>query len=194
MNRSAAFTFLWLALLLAILLRPHPVDSPTPGDDLIRNTIRLSLFYYAVAAIHLLCAFPADWRNFTDRIRFARITWTLAWLAYLIHLGMAFHYAHNWSHADAIEHTRDVSGFGEGIFVSHLFTLIWSADVISWWLAPRWYQTRSVWIDRVLHGFMAFMIFNGTVVFETGPIRWAGLAMFVLLAGVACTRVFSPQR
>jgi hypothetical protein len=28
---------------------------------------------------------------------------------------------------------------------------------------------------------MAFIIFNGTVVYETGMIRWAGLAMFGLL-------------
>jgi hypothetical protein len=32
-----------------------------------------------------------------------------------------------------------------------------------------------------LHAFMAFMIFNGTVIFETGWIRWAGAALFVAL-------------
>ena len=26
---------------------------------------------------------------------------------------------------------------------------------------------------------MAFIIFNGTVVYESGPIRWAGLLLFV---------------
>ena len=29
---------------------------------------------------------------------------------------------------------------------------------------------------------MLFIVFNGTVVYERGPIRWAGLVMFALLA------------
>jgi hypothetical protein len=39
-------------------------------------------------------------------------------------------------------------------------------------------------VDAVLHTFMLFIVFNGTVVYETGPIRWAGLTGFLLLAGV----------
>jgi hypothetical protein len=31
---------------------------------------------------------------------------------------------------------------------------------------------------------MVFVIFNGTVVYESGTIRWAGLAMFAVLAAV----------
>ena len=29
---------------------------------------------------------------------------------------------------------------------------------------------------------MLFMVFNGMIVFETGPIRWAGAVMFAILA------------
>jgi hypothetical protein len=29
---------------------------------------------------------------------------------------------------------------------------------------------------------MAFIVFNGTVVYETGFIRWAGLGLFVVLS------------
>jgi len=97
---------------------------------------------------------------------------------------VAFHYAHHWSHAEAVEATRLRSGVGEGIYVSHLFTLLWTADVLWWWLRPRGYAARSPWVDRVLHGFMLFVIFNGTVVFEDGLIRWAGILLFVALAAV----------
>ena len=88
---------------------------------------------------------------------------------------MAFHFFHHWSHAHAFERTREVSGVGEGIYVSYLFTLLWAADVAWWWLRADRYAVRSVWIDRSLQAFMLFIVLNGTVVFESGPIRWAGL-------------------
>ncbi len=172
----------WLALLAVILLRPFPADSPAPGDDLIRNTIRLALAYWFLAANLLLVLQPADWPAATPRSSLARTCWTLAWAAYVVHVGMAFHYYHGWSHADAVRHTEEVSGFGPGIYVSHLFTLLWGADVLFWWLRPKRYAARSPWIDRVLHGFLVFVIFNGTVVYESGPIRWVGAAAFVELA------------
>ncbi len=117
---------LWIALLGVILLRPFPADAPYPSDDLIRNTIRLALLYYAFAATAMLRLRAEDWAAFTSRGRLARLLWSLAWLAYVIHLAMAFHYAHGWSHADAMRHVEDEAGVGEGIFVSHLFTLLWS--------------------------------------------------------------------
>jgi hypothetical protein len=95
---------------------------------------------------------------------------------------MAFHFYHHWSHADAFEHTRQVSGTGEGIFASYLFTWIWIADVIWWWFWPERFAARSLWIGRTLHAFMLFIVFNGMVVFESGVIRWAGIVMFVGLA------------
>ena len=36
-----------------------------------------------------------------------------------------------------------------------------------------------------VHGFMAFMAINGTIVFETGPTRWVALAVCAVLAIVA---------
>jgi hypothetical protein len=92
-------------------------------------------------------------------------------------------FAHHWSHAHAVQHTQERSGFGEGIYVSHFFSLVWTLDVLWWWLAPAGYARRSPWLDRPLHAFMAFIIFNGTVVFESGLIRWAGAGMFAVLGG-----------
>ena len=80
--------------------------------------------------------------------------------------------------------TRERSGFGEGIYASHLFTLAWTGDVLWAWLAPARHAARPGWIDGTLQGFMAFMVFNATVVFETGAIRLAGLVGFALLTGL----------
>src|SRR5262249_25533315 len=107
-------TAIWLLCLMAILLTPLATESCTLADDLPRNTVRLALAYYAVAASLLLLLGPEDWATGSARWGLARWTWTLAWAAYLVHLAMAFHYYHHWSHADAVEHTRSVSGVGEG--------------------------------------------------------------------------------
>jgi hypothetical protein len=172
----------WLVLLAGVIALPYATQSPTLGDDLIRFTIRLALVYYVLAASLMLRLPAGDWRASAGRGRLARWCWTLAWAAYLVHLGMAFHHYHSWSHAAAVEHTRQVSGVGAGIYASHLFTLVWTMDVLFWWLQPARYATRSPWIDRMLHGFMAFIIFNGTIVYENGPIRWFGILMFSVLA------------
>src|SRR5207248_346115 len=98
-----------------------------------------------------------------------------------VHLGMAFHHYHHWSHADAVEHTRAVSGVGEGIYFSHLFTLLWTVDVVFWWVRPDRVAVRPAWVGGALHGYMAFIIFCGTVVYEAGPVRWAGMVLFTEL-------------
>lgn len=170
----------WM-LLLAVV-------AAIPGADPVRNTIRVSLFYYAVALNLMLWLRPAEWPVATPRGRLARTCWSLAWLTYLVHLSAAFHYTYAWSHSAAVEHTRTMSGIGEGIYVSHLFTLVWTADVLYWWLRPEDYAGRSPWVDRWLHGFMLFMVFNATVVYEAGPIRWAGAIFFVELAAVTLVK------
>jgi hypothetical protein len=142
-------------------------------EELVRWSVWLSLLLYTAAMTRMLCR------------KRGRGLWTLAWLAYLLHVAAAFHFVHHWSHAAAMEHTRQVGGFGEGIFVNHLFTLLWTADVASWWLWPAWHAQRSRWIDGLLHAFMLFVIVNAAVVFAEGPMRWAGVAMLAWLAGAA---------
>jgi len=153
------------------------------GDTITRNTVRLSLSWYLAALLLMLGSRPSDWSALTKRGLIMRWCWTWAMLSFLVHLAMAFHYYHHWSHADAFERTRQVSGTGEGIYVSYLFTWLWLGDVLWWWLNPSSYSRRAVAIGRTLHTFMLFIVFNGTVVYETGVIRWAGLIGFGLLAG-----------
>ena len=176
---------LWAVLLAVLVAFPYATGSSDIGDDLTRSTVRLALAYYAVAVGLMLLLRPDEWLLSLGRGRLARTCWTLAWGTYLVHLGMAFHFYHHWSHANAVEHTREVSGFGAGVYFSHLFTLIWGADVVAWWIEPKWYATRSAWIGRTLHLFMTFVIFNATVVYESGPIRWAARIVYSALGALA---------
>jgi hypothetical protein len=127
---------------------------------------------------------PTDWDAASWRGRLARGCWTLAWAAYLVHVAMAFHHIDHWSHEHAIARTHERTGFGAGVYVSHRFTLLWTVDVAWWWLSPAGYADRPAWEHRGLHGFMAYVVFNATVVFEQGWIRWAGLALFAILAAL----------
>jgi hypothetical protein len=143
-----------------------------PGEQVIRHTIWIALLFYLVAGLIFL----------QGPVYPARPWWTLACLAYLAHVAAAFHFFHGWSHTHAFEHTRQASGFGPGIFVTYAFTLLWMMDVGAWWSWPDRYARRLRWLQGLIHGFMAFMIFNGTVVFARGFSRWAGVALFVCLA------------
>ncbi len=166
------------ALVLMLVIAATVLAAHNLGEMLTRNTVRLSLAWYAAALIMMLRLQRGEWTAATPQGRLARWCWTWAVVVFLVHLAMAFHFYHGWSHADAFERTRQVSGTGEGIYTSYLFTLLWVADAAWWWIRPAAYAARSPWIDRLLHAFMLFIVFNGMVVYEQGFIRYAGLVMF----------------
>lgn len=168
--------------LLALVLAATVRLAGDVGEHLVRSTIRLSLAWYAVALLAMMRLVWADWTAATPFGRLARWCWTWAWACFVVHVALAFHYYDHWSHAAAFERTRQVSGLGEGLYVSYGFLLAWTADVWFWWLQPADYANRPTWVGVVLHTTMLWIIFNGMVVFETGLIRWAGLIMFVVLA------------
>jgi hypothetical protein len=178
----------WALLLGAVLAAPWLVPPEDTGDYLIRATVRVALAYYAAALVLMLTLRPQGWAAATTRGRLARWCWALAWVTYAVHVGMAFHFYHHWSHADAVRHTREVSGVGEGIYFSHLFGLLWGLDVAWWWLRPAAYAARPAWAGWLLHGFLAVIVFCGTVVYESGPIRWAGGVLFGGLALLVLAR------
>jgi hypothetical protein len=178
---DAAMALAGLALLIAVLAASN-MPSPSRGEALTRDTIRLALAWYGVALILMMRLDANDWRGRKIRGRVARWCWTWGVICFLVHLAMAFHFYHHWSHAHAFEHTRQISGIGEGIYVSYLFTWLWISDVLWWWTQPERYAQRAAWFDRALHAFMLFIVFNGMVVFEAGVIRWAGFGMFFFLA------------
>lgn len=166
---------------LAVALWLTCALSVERGSDLTRSTIRLSMAWYAAALVCMLRLERPGWMGQSAGGRIARWCWTWSVLVYLVHLAMAFHYFHDWSHAHAFEHTRQTSGFGEGIYLSYLFTLLWVSDVTWWWGRPDDYAQRPPLVGYSLHVFMLFIVFNGMVVFESGAIRWAGLLMYAVL-------------
>ncbi|MFO0945168.1 MAG: hypothetical protein U1D30_04360 [Planctomycetota bacterium] len=79
---------------------------------------------------------PSGPAHLTPRGKGLHGCWTWGIACFLVHVGMAFHYFHHWSHTDAFHRTAAVGGLGEGIYASYLFTVLWFNDAITWWLFP----------------------------------------------------------
>ena len=112
-------------------------------------------------------------------------------MCYLVHVYFAFENHHHWSHLEAFESTRVEtlaqtgidSGFG--LYVNYLFSLVWLVDTIYWWFVGDEAYSKRAWRWSIsLHIFFLFMIFNGAIVFATGPARWIGAVVF--LVGILC--------
>lgn len=144
------------------------------GNLLTRWTVRAALAGYFIGA-GLRQAPSAKQR------RIARAAWTLGCLFYLAHVACAFQFVHHWSHAHAVERTADetaaVTGWrwGGGIYFNYLFTALWISDS----LLPAAVRLLPLSAARRLslatQAFLWFMVFNATVVFGHGAVRWFGL-------------------
>ena len=86
-----------------------------PGEALTRWTVRVAVALY-VAALAL--------RGVAHRPAAARLAWTAGLIAFLLHVGCAFHFYHGWSHRAAYEatarQTADTVGlaWGGGLYVN----------------------------------------------------------------------------
>ena len=157
------------------------------GETLTRWTVRVALLLYA-ATLVLRLARP-------QQGKLARWLWAIGCALFLAHVAAAFHYFHGWSHRHAYDETARQTGelvgtyWGGGLYLNYLFTLGWAADAAWWWwggLAA--YDRRPRWIVVLLHGFMFFMAFNATVVFEQGPVRWTAALVTLVVAFLALRR------
>ncbi len=110
----------------------------------------------------------------------ARLVWTLGAITLLIHIAIAIWLAHGWSHEAAVEHVREVGGFGAGILASYLFALIWVSDVVWWWVSPLSRSHRPCWVSWAVHCYLVFIAFNATVVFGVPERRLVYVAMFLV--------------
>ena len=119
----------------------------------------------------------------------ARWPWTIGCAFFAAHVICAFSYYHDWSHGAAYRETArqtgELTGFhwGGGLFLNYLLGILWVADVVWWWMVPASFAkatARTCFSPGT--GSLYFMVFNGTVVFGSGPVRWFGL---VLCGGLA---------
>lgn len=147
------------------------------GEFITRLTIWISVAAYTIGTVLFASRGP---RSTVDSL--VRYAWTIACGALAAHYISAFHFFHHWSHSAAyLETARQTEevfkiNWGGGLFINYAFLTIWIADVGFWWLRGLdSYRRRPLALVMTWHGVLLFIIFNATVVFKTGWIRWLGL-------------------
>jgi hypothetical protein len=120
----------------------------------------------------------------TRTARAARLLWTAAFLLMVVHVLLAFAEVHHWSHQaahdDTARQTAEIFGlrWGGGVFFNYALLLVWAVDVVRWWRGG---------FSICSQAFLAFMWFNGVVVFGHGWVRWFGAVVFLALGVLAWT-------
>jgi hypothetical protein len=186
-NAQPGLAWRWLSGLifaagLGLALHQWILDpAPALRHPAIITTAYTAFALWVGAVALMIPAKVTDWQVQAVRFRVARFTWILAVLAYLIHVAVAFHFAHRWQHAKAFDHVQVTSGFGPGIFVSYVFTLCWAADAVWLWWNPQKYLARKKWLQLIIHLLIAFIMFQATVVFGHGIGRAGSGAVFAVL-------------
>lgn len=149
------------------------------GEFLTRSTIWVSIAAYAAGCIAFATARQPRW---------VRLAWTIGCASLLAHFVFAFHFFHAWSHesayVDTARQTAEVFAinWGGGLFINYAVATLWFADVTWWWFAGlASYRRRPWWLTLAWHGFLIFIIFNATVVFKHGLVRWIGLLVCLTL-------------
>ncbi len=118
----------------------------------------------------------------------ARNLWLLGSFFALIHAMAAMIFAHQGSHelafVDTAAKTKALLGvaIGAGIYFNYAFVVIWLADAM-WWIAkPSSYESRNRTWNWLVYGYLSFIAINGTIVFETGTVRWVSVGGLAVLA------------
>ena len=149
------------------------------GEHLTRWIVAAALLMYTLSLTLRLLASSS--KNL-PRLKLARGLWTGAWLCMLLHVLTAFHLVHHWDHAAAYSETArqtaEVVGlnWGGGIYINYLFLLLWGLDVCWWWRAGvDGYESRPRSANIAIQSFLAFIVFNGAVVFASPFTRILGL-------------------
>lgn len=141
---------------------------------LTKHTIWVALALYFWCEIRLCGRTGSAHRGY-------RPGWTIACVFYVAHVACAFAFHHSWSHelayADTARQTEAVVGrrFGAGLWFNYLFSVLWIADVVRLWCRRDSKEALGGWVGMVWRGMFLFIVFNATVVFENGAVRWLGL-------------------
>lgn len=153
------------------------------GELLTRATIWLAILAYTVGSGVL--AFS---RNRSYGLYAARAAWTIGCIALIAHFICAFHFYHDWSHESAYRETARQTeevvalNWGGGLFINYALLIAWLVDIGWWWLGGiTSYFNRRWLLVFTWHAFLIFIIFNATVVFKSGIVRWVGLAISLFL-------------
>ena len=153
------------------------------GEFLTRATIWITIGAYTVGSVvFALARGRSRWDSAT------RVLWTIGVVSLIGHFICAYQFYHHWSHElayiDTARQTDEVTGlnWGGGLFINYAFLAIWAIDVSWWWLRGlNSYRTRPWPLVAAWHGFFVFMLFNATVVFKDGVVRWVGFVICLIL-------------
>ena len=157
----------------------------TTGEILTRVTIWIAILGYAYGSAAFALSRNKHQGDSPARLdRLARLVWTAALIALLAHVFCAFHYYHGWSESAAYRETarqtNEVIGlyWGGGLYVNYAVIIGFVLDVGWWWVrGVGSYRHRPWFLTAAWHGFLIFIIFNSSVVFKTGFVRWVGLCV-----------------
>lgn len=126
----------------------------------------------------------------------ARWIWLAGAALHAVHAALAFERFYGWSHATALRETARVTlettGFdsGAGLWLNYLFGVVWLSDALVWVFAGTdRYRRMPAVLRAAVDGFLAFLVWNGTVVFGEGPVRVFGVAVFAALLVPAAMRL-----
>lgn len=155
------------------------------GSLLIKWTIRLALACLVGYFVGGMLGGASGKETATGGRKFAilRWIWTVGCALFVAHVVCAFQFTHHWSHAHAWQHTANETqrlmgfSFGDGIYFSYLFLLLWVADVVCLWVGV----SRPMWMMLPVYLFLFFIAFNGAIVFEDGPTRPVGVVVVIAL-------------
>ncbi len=145
------------------------------GEILTRATIWISIAAYTVGAVTFALS-----RQRTKWDSLARAAWTIGCAALIAHVAFAYHHFYGWSQTaayhDTARQTAEMFGmnWGGGLYINYLVLAAWILDVAWWWRGLDAYRRRPTLIVVVWNAVLIFIIFNGTVVFGTGYVRWLG--------------------
>jgi hypothetical protein len=152
------------------------------GEFLTRFSIWVTLAGYFIGTAAMTLS-----REKPSRESFARWAWTIACVSLLVHVAFAYHFYHHWSQDSAYRETARQTAlvvglnWGGGLYFNYALVVCWVLDVAWWWRGLETYRRRPTGVTVIWHAFLMFMIFNATVVFATGALRFIGLVLCLCL-------------
>lgn len=123
--------------------------------------------------------------------RLIRGLWTAGWLALVLHIGLALSLFHGGNWNAAYEHTARRTqlavgwNWGGGVWFNLLTAVVWGIDLAWLWRRTVEANRKQPWLDICCQVYLAFMIFNATVVFGSLAAQIAGGLICIGLASAA---------
>jgi general stress protein CsbA len=153
------------------------------GEFLTRATIWITIAAYTVGSV--LFARSHGRARWDAAVR---VAWTIAVVSLIAHFICAYQFFHHWSQDSALRNTarqtEEVTGlkWSGGLFINYGLLILWIADVAWWWIGGLTsYRARPWPVIAAWHGFIIFILFNATIVFKNGMVRWVGLVICAIL-------------